>query len=42
MPEQTEVFPGVLRHVEYRIAVYVGRARPTSSKNEQGKRHDAN
>lgn len=26
MPEQTEVFPGVLRHVEYRMAVYVGQA----------------
>ena len=25
-PEQTEVFPGVLRHVEYRMAVYVGQA----------------
>lgn len=26
IPEQTEVFPGVLRHVEYRMAVYVGQA----------------
>lgn len=26
MHEQTEVFPGVLRHVEYRMAVYVGQA----------------
>ncbi|WP_249343334.1 hypothetical protein [Delftia sp. PE138] len=26
MPEQTEVFPGVLRHLEYRMAVYVGQA----------------
>ncbi len=26
MPEQTEVFPGVLRHLEYRMAVYVGPA----------------